>query len=102
MYDKLVLAAYQEIARAFHCSADDILVTPELRRQFVEAIISQRSGLTEKFILQRLIYLRKKGVGFRAQHRTRLRTHRRRARSRRIATFVPFQSACDPYRFRIS
>ena len=61
MNDELILSAYRSLVLANGCSADDILVTPKLRCDFVQEVLSQCIGLTEKFILQRLIYLRKKG-----------------------------------------
>ncbi len=61
MNDETILAAYRNMVLTNGCSADDILVTPILRENFVQQVISRRKGLTEKFVLQRLIYLRKKG-----------------------------------------
>jgi hypothetical protein len=60
MHDELILAAYRHMVLNHACSADDILVTPELREQFVVFVLRKQNRLTEKFILRRLIYLRKK------------------------------------------
>jgi len=61
MNETLIINVYCSMVLAQNCTADDILVSPDLRHQFLSAIQEHNSALTEKYILERLIYLRKKG-----------------------------------------
>jgi hypothetical protein len=61
MNDHIIIAVYCRLVQQDNCSADDILVSPDLRAEFLNRIRVQNQSLTEKYILQRLIYLRKKG-----------------------------------------
>ncbi len=58
--DKLIIEAYQTIVIERRCSADDILTDPALRSQFVSMVTKDNNSLTERYILKKLMYLRKK------------------------------------------
>ena len=61
MNDDIIIQVYRSMVIAQKCTVDDILISPDLRVHFVTNICEHNPTLTEKYILQRLVYLRKKG-----------------------------------------
>jgi hypothetical protein len=60
MSDDLMIEVFSRMARAHDCSVDDILVTPELRGEYLAQTRSILGDLPERQILHRLVNLRKR------------------------------------------
>jgi hypothetical protein len=58
--EPVVIAVYRHLAQIHHCSADDILETPELREKYLADTRQVLGNLPERQLLHKLIYLRKR------------------------------------------
>ena len=58
--DSILLAAYSNIRSSHRASADDILVNPNLRCEFLKLVRNEVPGAEEGPVLKRLLNLRKR------------------------------------------
>lgn len=58
--DQTIIDVFSRLAKAHHCSVDDILETPELREQFLAETRQSLGNLPEYELLHGLVYLRKR------------------------------------------
>lgn len=61
MDDALLIEVYQRFSDSHDCFLDGILCDPELREPFLELLQKVVGDLPEVEILNRLVYLRKRG-----------------------------------------
>lgn len=61
MDDTLLIRTYRRFSDSHDCFLDGILCDPELREPFLELLHEEMGGLPEADVLNRLVYLRKRG-----------------------------------------
>ena len=61
MDDTLLIRAYRRFSDSHDCFLDGILCNPELREPFLELLDEPMGDFPEAHILNRLLYLRKRG-----------------------------------------
>jgi hypothetical protein len=60
MHDHVITEVYKRMRQVQGVTVDDILVTPELRVQFLDQVCRVVGNLPERGLLHRLVYLRKR------------------------------------------
>lgn len=60
MTDDAIIEVFARMASSQGCSVDDILETPGLREQYLAETRSLMGDLSERDLLHRLVYLRKR------------------------------------------
>jgi hypothetical protein len=60
MSDEVIIEVFCRMVRNHGCSADDILLTPELREEYLAGTRRVFGDRPERQLLHRLVYLRKR------------------------------------------